>query len=133
MSVSQEVLYRKWRPGGFAEVAGQDPITTTLRNAVAAGSPAHAYLFTGPRGTGKTSTGRILAKAVNCEAPRGGEPDNACISCLAFNEGRALDLIELDAASNRGIDEVRALRARASATPPTRAATRSTSWTRSIC
>ena len=108
--MSQEVLYRKWRPAAFGDVAGQDPITTTLRNAVASGSPAHAYLFTGPRGTGKTSTGRILAKAVNCEASEGGEPDGECRSCVAFAEGRALDLIELDAASNRGIDEVRALR-----------------------
>ena len=108
--MSQEVLYRKWRPSAFGDVSGQNPIVTTLRNAVASGNPAHAYLFSGPRGTGKTSTARILAKAVNCEANAGGEPCGECRSCAAFAEGRALDLIELDAASNRGIDEVRALR-----------------------
>ncbi|MGE0134235.1 MAG: DNA polymerase III subunit gamma/tau [Dehalococcoidia bacterium] len=115
--MSQEVLYRKWRPQRFADVVGQQPITTTLRNAVASGAPAHAYLFTGPRGTGKTSTGRILAKAVNCLAPVDGEPCNTCVSCEAFQSGRALDLIELDAASNRGIDEVRALREAAGYAP----------------
>ena len=117
LPVSQEVLYRKWRPQRFADVAGQFPITTTLRNAVASGTPAHAYLFTGPRGTGKTSTGRILAKAVNCTTPVEGEPCDLCPSCEAFNAGRALDLIELDAASNRGIDEVRALREAAGYSP----------------
>jgi DNA polymerase-3 subunit gamma/tau len=117
MQVSQEVLYRKWRPQRFADVAGQQPITTTLRHAVAGGTPAHAYLFTGPRGTGKTTTGRILAKAVNCTAPEEGEPCEACASCISFNQGRALDLIELDAASNRGIDEVRALREAAGYAP----------------
>ena len=115
--MSQEVLYRKWRPQRFADVAGQQPITTTLRNAVASGTPAHAYLLTGPRGTGKTTTGRILAKAVNCTAPEAGEPCEQCPSCESFNQGRALDLIELDAASNRGIDEVRALREAAGYAP----------------
>jgi DNA polymerase-3 subunit gamma/tau len=108
--MTSEVLYRKWRPQVFADVAGQEPIIRTLMNALAAGRPAHAYLFTGPRGTGKTTVGRLLAKAVNCPEGKDGEPCNACESCRAFLEGRALDLIELDAASNRGIDEVRSLR-----------------------
>jgi DNA polymerase-3 subunit gamma/tau len=108
--MTSEVFYRKWRPQSFAEVAGQEPITRTLTNAVGSGKVAHAYLFTGPRGTGKTTTGRLLAKAVNCTDPRKGEPCNTCDSCRLFLEGRALDLIELDAASNRGIDEIRSLR-----------------------
>ena len=109
--MSQEVLYRKWRPKRFGDVVGQEPVTTTLRNAIAAGSPAHAYLFAGPRGTGKTTTGRILAKAVNCPTPTAeGEPCDVCPGCETFRTGRALDLIELDAASNRGIDEIRDLR-----------------------
>ena len=96
---------------------GQEPVSTTLRHAVAAGTPAHAYLFTGPRGTGKTSTGRILAKAVNCERPDEGEPCGECSSCVTYDEGRSLDLIELDAASNRGIDEIRDLRESAGYSP----------------
>jgi DNA polymerase-3 subunit gamma/tau len=104
-----EVFYRKWRPKMLSEVVGQDPVTQTLRQAVSQGRVAHAYLFCGSRGTGKTSTARILAKAVNCLSPVDGEPDNQCSICQSINEGRALDLIEIDAASNRGIDDIRNL------------------------
>ena len=104
-----EVFYRKWRPKSLGAVVGQEAITTTLKQAVSQGRVAHAYLFCGTRGTGKTSTARILAKAVNCLAPQSGEPDNECRICISVNEGRALDLIEIDAASNRGIDDIRDL------------------------
>jgi DNA polymerase-3 subunit gamma/tau len=105
-----EILYRKWRPRSFAELAGQDHVATTLRNALRSGRVAHAYLFAGPRGTGKTTTGRVLAKALNCTDLQEGEPCNRCDSCAAYNSGRAIDLIEMDAASNRGIEEIRNLR-----------------------
>ncbi|MDP9180458.1 MAG: DNA polymerase III subunit gamma/tau [Chloroflexota bacterium] len=107
-----EVLYRKWRPQSFSEVAGQDAVTHTLRNSVAAGRLAHAYLFCGPRGTGKTTLGRLLAKAAGCAAPVDGEPCNECASCISFNEGRAFDFVEQDAASNNGVDDIRKLRER---------------------
>lgn len=102
-------LYRRWRPQTFAEVVGQDTISTTLAQAVVQGRIAHAYLFSGPRGTGKTSMAKILAKALNCVHGPTAEPCNACEICRSVNEGTAFDVMELDAASNRGIDETRAL------------------------
>jgi DNA polymerase-3 subunit gamma/tau len=111
----QQVLYRKWRPRRFEDVVGQEPVTTTLQHVVATGTPAHAYLFSGPRGTGKTSTGRILAKMLNCPPGPDGQLDLECAT--SYDNGRALDLIELDAASNRGIDEIRGLRENAGYSP----------------
>ncbi len=109
--VLSQPLYRRWRSQTFAEVVGQDHVTRTLRNSVRSGRLHHAYLFAGPRGTGKTSTGRILAKAVNClELSPEGEPCNRCRICVEMNEGRSLDLIEIDAASNRKIEHIRDLR-----------------------
>jgi DNA polymerase III subunit gamma/tau len=112
-----EVLYRKWRPQRFSEVVGQEPVTRTLRNSVSAGKLAHAYLFCGPRGTGKTTLGRLLAKAANCSATADGEPCNECDSCVAFNEGRAMDFVEQDAASHNSVDDIRQLRENVILTP----------------
>lgn len=111
--MSAQALYRKWRPQTFDAMVGQEHVTHTLRNALRSGRIGHAYLFAGPRGTGKTTAARLLAKAVNCLAESPGDrPCNECILCQALNEGRLLDLIEIDAASNRGIDEIRELRER---------------------
>jgi len=106
------VLYRKYRPQTFAEIIGQEHIVQTLTNAISSGMISHAYLFSGPRGSGKTSMARLLAKAVNCQNRKENqfEPCNKCSSCLEVMGGRALDLIEIDAASHRGIDEIRELR-----------------------
>ncbi len=116
--MSGQALYLKWRPRGFDEVIGQTHITRTLRNTLAQDRLRHAYLFNGPRGTGKTTMARILAKAVNClHADPLERPCNDCRHCIAINEGRFLDLIEIDAASNNGVDDVRDLREKVAFAP----------------
>ena len=112
-----QALYRKWRPKTFSEVVGQAHITSTLQHQVAEGRVGHAYLFTGTRGTGKTTCARILAKAVNCEHPVDGAPCGVCGACRGIDSGTLLDVTELDAASNNGVDQVRALREEAVYTP----------------
>lgn len=105
-----QVTARKWRPKKFDDVVGQEHITATLKNAIKTGRIAHAYLFTGPRGVGKTTTARILAKVLNCENPIDFEPCNNCSMCKLINDSQSMDIIEIDGASNRGIDEIRTLR-----------------------
>lgn len=112
-----QVLYRKWRPQTFADVVGQPHVTASLTGAVQSGRLSHAYLFTGSRGTGKTSCAKILAKAVNCEHPADGNPCNTCDTCRGIDNGSILDVIEIDAASNNGVDNIRDLREEANYTP----------------
>src|SRR5437773_2893318 len=109
-SMTSQSLYRKWRSQTFDDLVGQEPIIRTLKNALKSDNVKHAYLFTGPRGTGKTSTARLLAKTVNCSNPKDGEPCNECLQCREITSGTSFNVIEIDAASNRGIDNIRDLR-----------------------
>src|SRR3989337_4229414 len=115
--VSHVSVYRRWRPKTFEELIGQERITRTLQNAIRSGRTSHAYLFAGHRGTGKTTTARILAKALNCANGPTPTPDNTCPQCEAIAGGYSVDVIEIDAASNRGIEEIRELRDRIRLSP----------------
>lgn len=112
-----QALYRVWRPQRFADLVGQQMVTKTLRNALSTGQTTHAYLFTGPRGTGKTSAAKIFAKALNCHHQKDGEPCNKCETCQAITAGRLNDVIEIDAASNNGVEEIRDIRDKAKYAP----------------
>ncbi|MBS6164042.1 MAG: DNA polymerase III subunit gamma/tau, partial [Clostridiales bacterium] len=112
-----QVLYRKWRPKVFADVVGQPQVTVTLKNELMSGRISHAYLFTGSRGTGKTTCAKILAKAVNCLNPRDGDPCGECEICRGIESGSIMDIVEIDAASNNGVDNIRSLREEANYTP----------------
>ena len=112
-----QVLYRKWRPQVFSDVVGQPQVTVTLQNELKAGRIAHAYLFTGSRGTGKTTCAKILAKAVNCLSLKEGDPCGECESCVGIDNGSVMDVVEIDAASNNGVENIRNLREEASFTP----------------
>ena len=116
-AAAAQVFYRKWRPASFSQLVGQEHVSTTLRQAIRQGRVSHSYLFCGPRGSGKTTTARIIAKAVNCLDVQDGEPCNACTNCRSINAGQFMDIIELDAASNRGIDEMRDIREKVNFAP----------------
>ena len=115
--MTTQVYYQKWRPSCFSQLVGQEHVATTLRQSAKQGRISHSYLFCGPRGSGKTTTARILAKVVNCLDLQDGDACNACAICQSINEGRFMDIIELDAASNRGIDEIRDIREKVNFSP----------------